>query len=140
MRKLVRSPLAWMIGAEVVVVAALVAVAWQVVASAGHPASLPAPVVAPGPTDDASPLPELPAFNPVNPRGPLPGLNVDPSFWRDRLRHVNEDQAYLEQLEWRIVRSAEDAVQHYLETVVLPAIRRAERSARAGRAGGGTPA
>ena len=133
MRKLVRSPLAWMVAAEVFVVAALVAVAWHVVALAGHSVSPPAQVLAPGPTDDASPLPELPTFNPVNPRGPLPGLNVDPSFWRNRLAHLNEDQTYLEQLEWRIVRNAEDAIQRYLETVVLPAIQRAER------AGGGAP-
>ena len=136
MRRLVRSPLAWMAVAEVLVVGALIAVAWHVVASSGHPVSSPAQLFAPGPTDDASPLPELPAFNPVNPHGPLPGLNVDPSFWRDRLAHLNEDQAYLEQLEWRIVRNAEDAIQRYLETVVLPAIQRAER---AERAGGGAP-
>ena len=37
-------------------------------------------------------------------------------------------QALLAQLEWRIVHSAMDAMERYLETVVLPAVQRAEKS------------
>ena len=69
-------------------------------------------------------------LSPQRQRGPLPGLNVDPGFWRERLAQLNGDQVDLEQLEWRIVHSAEDAAKLYLETVVLPAIQRAERAAR----------
>jgi hypothetical protein len=129
MRNLIRSPLTWLVAAEIVVVGAIVAVAWSVAASAGHtPVSLPI-AEAPQATDDpGSTLPELPQVNNPAARGPLPGLAVDPGFWRQRLGNLNGDQAYLEQLEWQIVRSAEDAVNRYLETVVLPAISRAEHA------------
>jgi len=36
MRNLIHSPLTWLVAAEIVVVGAIVAVAWNVVASAGH--------------------------------------------------------------------------------------------------------
>jgi hypothetical protein len=52
---------------------------------------------------------------------------VDAGFWRFRLGRLNQDQVILEQLEWRIVHNAMDAAQHYVETVVLPSIARAER-------------
>lgn len=129
MRNLIRSPLTWLVVAEIVVVAAIVVVAWTVVASAGHPSAPPSIAGVPQATEDpGSNLPELPQLNNPAARGPLPGLAVDPSFWRQRLGSLNGDQVYLEQLEWQIVRSAEDAVNRYLETVVLPAIRRAERA------------
>lgn len=129
MRNLIRSPLTWLVAAEIVVVGAIVAVAWNVVASAGHPASTQSIAEAPQATDDpGSSLPQLPQLNNPAARGPLPGLAVDPSFWRQRLGSLNGDQVYLEQLEWQIVRSAEDAVNRYLETVVLPAISRAEHA------------
>jgi hypothetical protein len=129
MRNLIRSPLTWLVAAEIVVVSAIVGVAWNVVASAGHP-SLSQPIAeAPQATDDpGSSLPQLPDANNPAARGPLPGLAVDPSFWRQRLGSLNGDQVYLEQLEWQIVRSAEDAANRYLETVVLPAINRAEHA------------
>src|SRR6266850_553759 len=76
-----------------------------------------------------SPQPELP--EPARPAGrvQLPGLTLDPGFWRVRLAQLNREQVGLEQLEWRLVRGAMDAAQRYLETVVLPAIVRAERVA-----------
>ena len=129
MRNLIRSPLTWLVAAEIVVVGAIVAVAWNVAASAGHASASQAIVEAPQASDDpGSGLPQLPQLNNPAARGPLPGLAVDPSFWRQRLGNLNGDQVYLEQLEWQIVRSAEDAVNRYLETVVLPAISRAEHA------------
>jgi hypothetical protein len=129
MRNLIRSPLTWLVAAEIVVVGAIVAVAWNVVASAGHSSVAQSIAEAPQASDDpGSSLPDLPQLNNPASRGPLPGLAVDPSFWRQRLGNLNGDQVYLEQLEWQIVRSAEDAVNRYLETVVLPAISRAERA------------
>jgi hypothetical protein len=132
MRKLLQSPLTWMVAAELVVVGALILVAWNVVGSAVRPvAQLPA-VQAPSATDDAaSPLPDLPNLNTAPARGPLPGLNVGFGFWRERLTQLNQDQAFAEQLEWQIVHSAEAAVSRYLQTVVLPAIQHAEHAGMA---------
>ena len=129
MRNLIRSPLTWLVAAELVVVGAIVGVTWNVVASTVHSSVSQSVAVVPQATDDpGSSLPELPQLNNPAARGPLPGLAVDPSFWRQRLGSLNGDQVYLEQLEWQIVRSAEAAANRYLETVVLPAIRRAEHA------------
>ena len=128
MRKLIRNPLTWMVAAEILVVGALVIVAWNVVASATRPAVASSALAPRDATGEAgAPLPDLPVLIPSRQAGPLPGLNVDAGFWRERLARLNGDQVDLEQLEWRIVHSAEDAVKQYLETVVLPAIQRAER-------------
>jgi hypothetical protein len=130
MRNLIRNPLTWMVIAELVVVTVLVWVAWSAVASVVRPAlaspSLPS---ASGAADNAgsSPLPDLPADAKPAERGPMPGLNVDAAFWRDRLDALNRDQVFFEQLEWRITHSAMDVVQRYLEAIVLPSIQRAER-------------
>jgi hypothetical protein len=55
-------------------------------------------------------------------------LNLDSTFWQQRLRELNREQAYFEQLEWRIVHAAMETVRRYLETVVLPSIRHAEHA------------
>lgn len=129
MRNLIRTPLTWLVVAEFVVVGALMVFAWNVVggaarAAAGGPAlSLPAAA-----GDAASPLPDIPETGRPGTRGPLPGLNLDSAFWRQRLAQLNNDQALFVQLEWRIVHAAMDAIQRYLETVVMPAIRAAEAS------------
>jgi hypothetical protein len=127
MRKLIRSPLTWMVIAEVLVVTALIVVAWNAIASAARPA-LTLPVASsPDPSADAaSPLPDLPAITKPASAALAAGLNVDPAFWLSRLQALNHDQVYFEQLEWRLVHSATDAAQRYLETVVLPAVRQAE--------------
>ena len=131
MRNFLRSPLTWMVFAEVAVVGALIAVAWNVVASANRPAPRPPVAEVAAPADDTGTgLPQIPELNLRPVKGPLPGLNVDPEFWREHLGSLNADQVYLEQLEWRIVRNAELAVSQYLESVVLPAVRHAEQAGR----------
>lgn len=128
MRNLIRSPLTWLVAAEIVVIGALVALAWNVIASADRPAP-PAVADAPLATDYPSPdIPDIAQINPSPGHGPVPGLAVDPNFWRDRLAQLNGDQAFLEQLEWQVIHSAQDAAERYVETVVLPAIRRAEQA------------
>jgi hypothetical protein len=57
----------------------------------------------------------------------LPGLNVDPAFWRKRLTGLNQAEAQFEALEWRIIHSAMETVRTYVETVVIPAIEQAEK-------------
>jgi hypothetical protein len=129
MRNLIRQPLTWMVVAECVVVALLIIVVWNVVASAAsqRPATAPVQAVdAPAATDTPS-LPDLTAAGPATPVQ-LPGLNLDAGFWRLRLNQLNRDQVFFEQLEWRILHNAMDAAQGYLETVVLPSITRAERA------------
>jgi len=131
MRKLLRQPLTWIVIAECVVVAFLLVLVWNLVASAAAQHAGAVTIQAAGPTAQGSdsPRPALP--EPARPAGrlQLPGLTLDPGFWRVRLAQLNREQVGLEQLEWRLVHGAMDAAQRYLETVVLPAIVRAERGA-----------
>ena len=128
MRRFLRRPLTWMILAEFVVVAALVALAWHVLTSANvaaMPLRLPVPA---SPVDTAAPLPSAGVLFPPSPSSPrlLPGLNVDPWFWRQRLAALNAAETQIEALEWRVVHSALDTMRRYIESVVIPAVQRAE--------------
>ena len=130
MGKLLGRPLTWMVIGECLVVAALILVAWNVVAAATQ-GSAPVAGARLSPTTAgalATPSPVLPAVG-ARTAAPLqlPGLNVSSAFWRARLGQLNRDQAFFEQLEWRMIHSAMDAMNRYLETVVLPSIARAER-------------
>jgi len=128
MRKLIRSPLTWMVAAELLVVALLVVFAWSVVANASRPvAVLPSIALPDSSSADTSELPDLPRVS-TEPRSPLPGLNLNSAFWRARLAQLNREQVVLAQLEWRLVHGAMETMKRYVETVVLPAVRRAERS------------
>jgi hypothetical protein len=129
MLKLVRAPLTWMVLAEILVVAALVALAWHVVAGASSKEAA-SPALAQPADGSVSPSPpsDLPQANRPAVAAPLPGLNLDTAFWRQRLDEMNREQVFFEELEWRVVHSAVDAMQRYLETVVVPAVRRAEHA------------
>jgi hypothetical protein len=129
MRNLLRQPLTWMVVAEFIVVATLMLLAWSMVASAAsqHPPTGQIQAAESPAADSTTPTPELPDVPRSTARPQLPGLNLDAGFWRARLDQLNRDQVSLEQLEWHIVHSAMDTAQHYLETVVLPSITRAER-------------
>ena len=117
-----------MVIAECIVVAVLLLLVWSLVASAAtqHP-GLVQLQTAESPAGAATPSPDLAAPKSKAPPQ-LPGLNLDSGFWRTRLGHLNRDQVTFEQLEWRIVHNAMDVMHGYLETVVLPAISRAERA------------
>jgi hypothetical protein len=121
-----------MVIGECVVVVALIIVAWNVVAAATQGGGASAVVQPSVTTGDApaTPLPVLPSIARPGARGPFPGLNLDSAFWRARLGQLNRDQVFFEQLEWRIIHSAMDAVNRYVETVVLPSITRAESGGR----------
>ena len=129
MRHLIRKPIAWMVAAEIVVVAALVVASWYFLAGARPGSDLPA-LLLPSSSEPADAEASVPpdALAPPEPSAVplLPGLNVDPAFWRTRLEALNAAQAQFEALEWRIVQSAMDSMQRYIETVVLPSIERAE--------------
>lgn len=130
MRNLLRQPITWMVFAECVVVAALVSLVWSLVASAAtqHPVTAQVQTAEP-PADSSPPSRDVPGVARSTARPQLPGLNLDAGFWRIRLGQLNRDQVTIEQLEWRIVHNAMDTMHRYLETVVLPAITRAERPA-----------
>src|SRR5438552_1112219 len=138
MRQLFRKPITWMVAAEVVVVAALVVASWYLLAGARPASDLPAlPLPSSSePADTAAPVP-LDAVAPPQPSALplLPGLNVDPTFWRARLGALNSAEAQFEALEWRIVHSAMDAMRRYIETVVLPSIERSLPTAWGGKEG-----
>lgn len=133
MRNLIRSPLTWMVLAELVVVAALIVMAWTAIAAAAARTVSASSALISGSgavVDGASPLPDLPVLSRPASTGPAPGLNVDPVFWLGRLQLLNRDQVAFEQMEWRLVHAATDAAQRYLETVVLPSVTRAEKGGR----------
>ncbi len=124
-----RQPIAWMVAAEFVVVAALIGVAWHELAGAGGG---PAPLILPAtstPQDTSAPdIPSDALAPPGATSAPLlPGLNVDPAFWRERLTGLNAAEAQIEAVEWRIIHSAMDTVRRYVDTVVVPAVERAEK-------------
>jgi hypothetical protein len=131
MRNLFKNPLTWMILCESAVVAALILVAWHWIAAAqGLPSTaLPlapsSPSSAQDPAAQASPVVPNPTASVVR---QLPGLNVDPAFWRSRLLDLNRDEAAFEVLEWKIVHSAMDTIQRYTESVVIPSVEAAVRA------------
>ena len=130
MRTFLRQPLTWMILAECIVVAVLVLLVWSLVASAATQHPVTAQVqTADSPADPSTPSPDVPGVARSTARPELPGLNLDAGFWRVRLGQLNRDQVTIEQLEWHLVHNAMDTMQRYLETVVLPAVTRAERPA-----------
>jgi len=126
MRSLLRKPLTWMVLAECVVMASLLVVGWRIVADAS-PGTAAYTWLLPGVDKPAASPPLLsPIEPPAAARGPLPGLNVDPYFWRKRLADLNRDTSSIEALEWKIASAVMTTARSYLETVVLPAIERAE--------------
>jgi hypothetical protein len=118
-----------MVLAECAVVAALAMVAWHMVASppvraASAPPSASTPSAS---TDDGGQVsPDLASPSARQASPAPPGLNVDATFWRLRLAELNGGEAEFEALEWRIVHSAMAAARRYIQTVVMPAITRAE--------------
>ncbi len=120
-----------MVVVEVAVVGALILVAWHAIAGAsasGPSAPFSLPPAAASPADTALPATGVPGPS-AGSRGPAPGLNLAVEFWRVRLGTLNRDQAEFEALEWKITHTVMDSARDYLETVVLPAVRRAEGGA-----------
>ncbi len=121
----------WMFVAECAVVGALMLVAWHALGgAAAQGAAAPLfPPVAASPANSALPEAGVPVTGPIK-RGPAPGLNVGFGFWRLRLVSLNRDEAAFEALEWRITHAVMDAARDYVQTVVLPAVRAAEGTAK----------
>lgn len=128
MRNLIRTPLTWLVIAELAVVGGLIVLAWNTFSGSVRPAAA-SSAVQPAHADlgTDSPPASLPVVAKRTP-GPPPGLNLDSAFWRARLALLNQDQVYLERLEWEIVHAAAVAVERYIQTLVVPAIQRAEHA------------
>src|SRR5258708_38486858 len=103
MRNLLRQPLTWMVIAECVVVALLIVVVWNVVASAAaqHAVAAPAPALDSATAPPDSPLPVVPVGAQPARQVQLPGLNLGARVWRVRLSPLNPDQVGFGQLERR---------------------------------------
>jgi len=130
MRKLIRNPLTWMVVAEIVVVSALIVLAWNAIAGGSPRPPTASSLVAVDPSVEDAPSPDLPVITKPASTAPQPGLNLDPAFWLTRLQALNKDQVVFEQLEWRVIHAATQAAQRYLETVVLPSVTAAEKGGR----------
>src|SRR5205809_7043484 len=114
MRKLIRSPLTWLVAAELIVVAVLVVFAWSMVANVSRPVMVSPSLGLPGGAAyDSSALPDFPGVGPAL-HGQIPGLNLKSAFWRARLAELNRDQGVLAHLEWRLVLRAHDAITCYV--------------------------
>ena len=131
---LLRHRLALVVAAEVLIVVAFCAAAWHVWHSrqvGSRPAARqPPPATSPAPTSIPSVQapPTVPGLSPPPVRsGPTPGVRTDGDFLLRQMRDLNHDQSALEGAEWRAVKAVIDAARSYLQTVVLPAVERAER-------------
>jgi hypothetical protein len=129
MRNLLRKPLPWMVLTECAVVAALILVAWHLVADPPNQPAVPGLASQPAESGEAGVQapPGLPEIAKRRALPTLPGLNLEAGFWRSRLAELNRGEAAFEALEWKLVHSAMDAVNRYIRSVVLPSIVRAER-------------
>jgi hypothetical protein len=133
--RVLKKPLTVILALETVLVAGLGAAAWGVWHSrqqAPQAASTPS-VAVPRQTGQrplpASPGPPSPPASPAPP-GPTPGFRTDAGFLARQLGDVNRDQAALENVEWRLVKTAMQGMKGYIEKVVVPAVERAERGGR----------
>jgi hypothetical protein len=115
-----RPALAWMAIAEMILVAVLVVVAWNVVparprtAVKARAAALPAAAAQDGPTVRDPLL----TIGREAGRALLSGLRLNRALWRQRLDRLKHDAVFFEQLEWRLVQTAVDAWRD-LETRVV---------------------
>lgn len=134
-RLLIRPPLLWVTIAECILFIAAVVLAWHI-----WQGRL-APVASQGQATVAAPVPETPASlgpSATSPlpapaggapeAGPTPGTRTDAAFLSRQMKELNRVEAAFEDLEWRMTKTLADAIQNYVERVVLPPIERSERS------------
>lgn len=131
--RLFRPPMLWLTLAEavlVVLLAFLVWHVWQTRFGAVPPvAALPA-LSTPAAGPDALPAPPSVPAAPGPQVGPTPGLRTDREFLSRQMVELNRVEATFEELEWRVSETLVNAIQRYIEGVVLPSIERSERAGR----------
>jgi hypothetical protein len=139
---LFRPPLVWFAAAETMLIAVLGTVTWHVWLGRTAPPAIPLVAGAP-PAAAPPPGVPMPAIDPNQPAalpptapapapavGPTPGIRTDADFMSRELSELNRVEATFEDLEWRVTRAVADAIQRYVEGVVLPSIERSERGGR----------
>lgn len=139
MKARLRQPLLWIVVAEVLVMFALLAVSWRVyeshrTATMGA-AAQPAPPAEEATSDPPRPQPVAspvratprPGAGPSPGAKPTPRPSAAPSGFPVDLGQLNRGQAELEKIEEAGLARLLDAMRAYLERVVLPSVRRAER-------------
>jgi hypothetical protein len=138
---LIRPPLVWFAAAEAALIATLGLLTWHVwvertapaATSSGRQAAAGPPAITSAPTAGQPPPPgQLGQATPSTPSpqfgvGPTPGIRTDADFLSRQLSELNRVEASFEDLEWRVTRAIADAIERYLESVVLPSIDRSER-------------
>jgi len=134
---LVRPPMVWLVVAEALLIAVLGLVTWHVwqqrIAPIGAAVAplVPAPLA--GPATPRARLPASPAAAPgtgAPQAGPTPGVRTDADFLSRELTELNQVEATFENLEWRLTSAVVNAIQGYVNGVVLPSIDRAEHGRR----------
>jgi hypothetical protein len=142
-RLLLRPPLVWLVLFETIVVGAIVAFTWHLlqparpspITVAQVPAALPSsatrtPRVTRSPRASPRPSQSPGVAGAVPPTGPTPGLRSDAQFMSNQIQELNRVEASFETLEWRITKTVADAIQSYLERVVLPSIDHVDSTGR----------
>ncbi|HEX6548495.1 MAG TPA: hypothetical protein VF134_07125 [Candidatus Dormibacteraeota bacterium] len=120
---------AFLVVAEIAVVAALAIATWNLVHSrlqprAGPVALLPAP--SPTPTPSATPAaPPQPTPTAKPALGPPPGLATDRAFVSAQAVQINHDESAWQKLEWQAAQTVIRFARAYLEEVVVPAVEKA---------------
>ncbi|HEY7199437.1 MAG TPA: hypothetical protein VIC57_04450 [Candidatus Dormibacteraeota bacterium] len=133
---LIRPPVVWFAAAEAALIAVLGALTWHVwvdwmAAPAPAPPAGQVAAAPPAPPPGASVGPVQQAPAPPAPQvGPTPGIRTDAEFLSRQLSELNRVEATFEDLEWRVTKAIADAIQRYVEGVVLPSIDRSEAGSR----------
>ena len=126
---LLKRPLTWLVIGELIVMVALFALAWHLVqARQARQAPPPATAMRPLPAPKAPPASGVPSavVQPTPRTTAGPGLATDVPSWIAQLQIINRDQAAWQKAEWKLLQAAVRAIRDYIESVVLPAIKRAE--------------
>jgi hypothetical protein len=137
---LLRPPVVWLVALEAVIVAVLGVAswhAWQAGQPPAHAAAAPPAKAAAGspvsrrggqPPPSAAPSPAAPGVVPQ--AGPTPAILSSSDFLSRQMGELNRVEASFEALEWRMTKALVDAIQYYIDHVVLPSLDHAQRAQR----------
>lgn len=132
---LLRKPFLLLVAGEVAVLSTLGYGAWHFLQSNGGPPAQPASATASAPqvATHSSPNPVSGGPVPAVPAAPhpsaTPGYRTDPLFFNNQTWDMNREQSALEHAEWQIAHAIMTGAHRYIDDVILPAVRKAQRAA-----------